>query len=320
MSNSSQENTFGARLSRALREANMSQAQLARSVDVSAKTIERYASRDRPPSLQREDVRETILAVSNQLDIREEWLTEGEGEMKAGARASGSGRGPHDEIWSNPLREARLSAGLSRPEAAAYLQERGVDVSIQDISDFESGDADSVGPGRYGTAIYLLARRAERPPQSGEEPMGGKDISADVRVVPELQAGGLEETPRASRRGEFLLSKTYIRQQYGVDPSTTVVMRVRGDGMIGTLHPGQMVLAVQWDRGRELEDGAVYGLKGPHGFSVRRLRFGREEERPVIWVWADNEEYEDQRRSLTPEEFNQEYQVLAIALGVEQKL
>lgn len=97
-------------------------------------------------------------------------------------------------------------------------------------------------------------------------------------------------------------------------------MRVRGDGMVDALRPGQIVLTMQWDRGRELEDGAIYGLKGPHGFSIRRLRFGRQEERPIIWVWADNDEYGDQRRSLTPEEFDQEYQVLAIALGTEQRL
>lgn len=244
--------------------------------------------------------------------------------MRVDVRASGSGKGPRGEVWSNPLKKARLSAGLSRPEAAVYLQERGVDMSIQDISDLESGDADSAGTGRYGTAIYLLARRAESPlpgssPQGEKEP-AGEATSADVQVVPELQAGGLEETPRLPQKGGLMLSKTYIRQRYGVDPARTVVMRVRGDGMIGTLHPGQMVLGAQWDRGRELEDGAVYGLEGPHGFSVRRLRFSRREERPVIWVWADNDEYADQRRSLTPEEFDKEYRVLAIALGTEQRL
>lgn len=318
MSNSSEETSFGARLSRALSEADMSQAQLARSVDVSAKTIERYASRDNPPSLQRKDVQETISAISSQLGVREEWLTEAEGEMRAGLRTSDPDGGRHiGARLNNPLKEARLSADLSCQEAAAFLQERGVDVSSQEFSDLEGGNADNMD--RYGAAIYLLAKRAESLSQSGKELTEGH-LSTDVQVIPELQPGGLEEASHVSGGEGLLLSKTYIRQRHGIDPSKAVAMRVRGDGMVDALRPGQIVLAMQWDRGRELEDGAIYGLKGPHGFSIRRLRFGRQEERPIIWVWADNDEYADQRRSLTPEEFDQEYQVLAIALGTEQRL
>ena len=43
------------------------------------------------------------------------------------------------------------------------------------------------------------------------------------------------------------------------------------------LRPGQKVLAARWE-GEDLKDSVIYGLRGPLGFSVKRLRFDRDGE------------------------------------------
>lgn len=312
MSNSSEASTFGARLSEALSESGMSQAQLARLVDVSAKTIERYASRESPPSLNRKDVKETLRAVSNQLNVRRKWLVEGRGEMRPAFDGSSSAGEAH-----LPLKRARQDAGLSHEEAARYLQERGIDLSKQDLIDLEKSGATEKGLGPYGAAIYHLS-------QYGGTQVSGEGLGLEMQRIPQLQTDTGETKSLSFHEGGLALPKAYIRQRYGTRPDRLIMVRVRGDGMAGTLQPGQTVFAARLDKKQDLEDGAVYALRGPHGFRLRRLRFsqseGKSEGKPVIWIWADNDKYADQRRCLTVEEFDRKYQVIAVAIGVEQRL
>jgi hypothetical protein len=60
-------------------------------------------------------------------------------------------------------------------------------------------------------------------------------------------------------------------------------MRVRGDSMCNTLCPGQKVLAARWE-GENLKDSVIYGLRGPLGFSIKRLKFDRVDQELVIWI------------------------------------
>lgn len=308
MPNSSRADTFGERLSKALSESGMSQAELARLVDVSAKTIERYTRRDQPPSLNRKDVKETLRAVSNELSVRKKWLVEGEGQMRPARDESGPAGESH-----LPLKRARQDAGLSHEEAVRYLQERGLHLNKQELIDLEDGGATEKDLGRYGRAIYLLSQREGTGPSSG-------DWGSEMQPIPQLQTDTGETKTFSLQEGGLALPKAYIRQRFGTRPGRVVMIRVRGDGMAKTLRPGQTVFAARVGKKQDLEDGAVYALRGPHGFRLRRLRFSQSEGKPVIWIWPDNDEYADQRHCLTVEEFDRTHQVIAVAIGVEQRL
>ncbi len=64
--------------------------------------------------------------------------------------------------------------------------------------------------------------------------------------------------------------------------------------MRDTLRPGQKVLAARWE-GEDLKDSVSYGLRGPLGFSIKRLKFDRVDKEPVIWIWSDNPDDADRR-------------------------
>jgi phage repressor protein C with HTH and peptisase S24 domain len=147
---------------------------------------------------------------------------------------------------------------------------------------------------------------------------GSEGEIVELQNVPELEAGAGNDLMKPVNGG-LKLPKRYIREAYGVQPNRLCVLRVRGDSMRDTLRPGQRLMAARWE-GEDLEDGVIYGLRGPLGFTVKRLRFGREEGQPVIWVWSDNEEYADHRHWLPLSDFEDEYDVIAKALEVGQKL
>ena len=86
-----------------------------------------------------------------------------------------------------------------------------------------------------------------------------------------------------------------------------------------TFCPGCKVLAARQD-GQDLENDTIYGLRSSLGFSVKRLRFDWEGNERVIWILSDNPEQSDQNLYLTHSEFEQEYDVVAKALEVGQKL
>jgi len=155
---------------------------------------------------------------------------------------------------------------------------------------------------------------------------GWYDLSGDsqdvepenLQRVPEIEVGAGEDVVTPVNGG-LKLPKTWIRQSYGVTPDRLCVMRVRGDSMRETLPPGQRLMAARWG-GEDLEDGVIYGLRGELGFTVKRLRFDRKDGEKVIWVWSDNPDYEVHRHYVTRSEFGQEYDVVARALEVGQKL
>lgn len=159
----------------------------------------------------------------------------------------------------------------------------------------------------------------------GEPPMRRAQDDIDRSVerqvsmyqVPEIEMGAGNEMNTEPVNGNLVLPRNYIRREYGVRPNRLVIMRVRGTSMLDTLRPGQKVLAAK-HQGDALENGVVYGLRGPLGFSVKRLKFEKIEGEHRIWVWSDNED--DPRFHLSRSEFQGEYDVVAKALEVGQKL
>jgi len=145
-----------------------------------------------------------------------------------------------------------------------------------------------------------------------------EDLDLELQRVPEIETGAGEEVDMEPINAGLVLPKSYIRQRYGVRPDRLCVMRVRGDSMMNTLRPQQRVVAAEHE-GEILRDG-IYGLHGPLGFSIKRLVFDRKENEPVIWIWSDNDKYEEQRHYITQEVFQQDYKVIAKALEVGQGL
>lgn len=89
--------------------------------------------------------------------------------------------------------------------------------------------------------------------------------------------------------------------------------------MRDTLRPNRKGLAARRE-GEDLKDSVIYGLLGPLGFSIKRLKLDRVDWEPVIWIWSDNPDDADRRHYLTRDEFEDEYDVIAWVLEVGQKL
>jgi len=199
------------------------------------------------------------------------------------------------------------SEALIRPSEIADKTGRSIDSVNGALSSLlEEGFLEKPEHGKY--------RMSENPDQEKQD---SDDL--DLQKVPEVEAGAGNDVLKEVNGG-LQMPKQWIREAYGIRPDRLCVMRVRGDSMLNTLRPGQRLMAATWEGDEDLEDGVVYGLRGPLGFTVKRIRFDRKDGKPIIWVWSDNDEYADHRHWLTPEEFEGEYDVVAKALEVGKKL
>lgn len=211
------------------------------------------------------------------------------------------------------LKEARKELGLSQDDAFARLRMAGRDISLSSYKRWERGERDL--PKEVAEEVIRLLGKSEE--ELMKKRVGPPGL--EMQPVPEIETGGSEKGGTGADGSTLALPRPYVRSEYGVDPERLVLMRVRGLGMADTLRPGQTVLAARHE-GEDLEDDVIYGLRGPLGFTVKRLRFDRKEGTPVIWIWPDNPELEDQRRCLELSELEEEYDVVAKALEVRQKL
>jgi len=214
------------------------------------------------------------------------------------------------------LKQTRKELGLSRDDAFVRLRIAGKDISFSSYKRWERGERDISRD--TATEIIGLLRKSEQELMR-EEVTGTGPEDMELQPVPEIEMETGEDTGAHPKDNSLVLPRSYIRSEYGVHPERLVVMRVRGRSMAGTLSPGQKVLAARHE-GQDLEDDVIYGLRGLLGFMVKRLRFDRKEGKPVIWIWSDNPELADQRRCLELSEFEEEYDVVAKALEVRQKL
>jgi transcriptional regulator with XRE-family HTH domain len=214
------------------------------------------------------------------------------------------------------LKQTREGLGLSRDDAFVRLRMAGKDISFSSYKRWERGERDISRD--TATEIIGLLRKSEQELMRGEVAGTGPE-DMELQPVPEIEMEAGGDTGAHPKSSSLVLPRSYIRSEYGVHPERLVVMRVRGRSMAGTLSSGQKVLAARHE-GQDLEDDVIYGLRGPLGFMVQRLRFDRKEGKPVIWIWSDNPELADQRRCLELSEFEEEYDVVAKALEVRQKL
>jgi phage repressor protein C with HTH and peptisase S24 domain len=209
--------------------------------------------------------------------------------------------------FADQIEQAKEKAGVpSRGEAWLRVRLAGLDVGYSTYEKWEQGKRDpNVSEDEIIEAILTDPKNF----QTGE----------DMQDIPEIEMGAGDDVDTDTINGNLVLPRSYIRSEYGVQPERLVIMRVRGRSMVDTLQPGQKVLAAR-QNGQDLENDTIYGLRSSLGFSVKRLRFDWEGNERVIWILSDNPEQSDQNLYLTRSEFEQEYDVVAKALEVGQKL
>lgn len=208
---------------------------------------------------------------------------------------------PHER-----LREKRNALGLNQQEAADRLE-----VAYSTYRAYESG-RNTPRNMSWEQALNKLDESGSAITAPSHE---GK---ADLVKVPELTAGAGDEH-NEEPNGGLAVPARWIRQTYGIQPDRLCIIRVRGDSMIDTLQAGQRVYAARY-AGEPLQDGAIYALRLPLGFAIKRIRFGHEGGEDVIWIWSDNEAYAKHRHYVTPERFESEYEIIAQALDVSYAL
>jgi len=209
------------------------------------------------------------------------------------------------------LKEARQRAGLGYSAAARYLQERGEMVSEDTLIGWEQGTLQEPPPVELEDVIELLRLHAQNKGSQGPE----AEEEPELENVQEIIVGAGDETAIEPVDGGLVLPKRYIRTRYGVRPERLCIMRVRGNSMVDTLRPDQRVVSALHEE-EDLRGDAVYGIRGPLGFVIKRLVFDRVDDEPVIWIWSDNDEYADRRYYVTRETFESDYQIIAKALEV----
>lgn len=208
---------------------------------------------------------------------------------------------PHDK-----LREKRNALGLSQQEAADRLE-----VAYSTYRAYESG-RNTPRSMSWEEALGRL----DKSDSAITVPSAGRN--ANLVKVPELAAGAGNEHEEEPNGG-LMLPERWVRQTYGVKPERLCIIRVRGDSMRDTLQAGQRVYAARY-AGEPLQDGAIYALRLPLGFAIKRIRFGYEGGEDVIWIWSDNDNYAQHRHHVTRQRFDDEYEIIAQALDVSYAL
>lgn len=225
-----------------------------------------------------------------------------------------------DEESRKSLRDLRKRNGFTHGRAARYLRKRGLEISAEELTDWERGVLDEPPPVDFYDVAAAYEGRKKRSGHKGELilPGDGPDDRSDIYMVPIIDLEPNDGVRIINKNSGILLAKWYIRRKYRVVPDRLGILKIEGDGMKDTLQPGQYVTAAQWEDNEGLRGDGIYGLLNENGSFVRRLRFDRQDEKQVIWIWADN----DNSRNfyLTPEEFEQEYSVAIQILEVTQQL
>jgi len=132
----------------------------------------------------------------------------------------------------------------------------------------------------------------------------------------EVSAGEGAEVyaPDEIEENEEWLSETFIRREYNVAPSKVRTLRVRGNSMVDTIHPGDRIRVAVWD-GETLWENTVYVIHTPGGLTVKRyagLTNGH------VLLTADNEDVRD--REIPRERWDEDYRPVAWALEVTTPL
>lgn len=238
---------------------------------------------------------------------------------------------PKDSTFGERLYSAMEQAGLNNTDVASE-----VGVSDKTIGRYlDRNEPPSLDRKKTEKTVETLAQLLDVRLDwllAGEKPVRGDATEGDsgsgeqslqvpssLRRVPivELNTGPDQKPYLDPVETGFFASKDYLQRRYGVRSEKLCMMHVTGNGMRGTLEPGQQIILARWD-GEDLRDGIIYCLHGPTGFMLRRLRLGRREKKNMIGIRSDNDRVESWWTSL--EEFEKKYTPLGWALEAQRRL
>jgi phage repressor protein C with HTH and peptisase S24 domain len=97
----------------------------------------------------------------------------------------------------------------------------------------------------------------------------------------------------------------WINKKIGHSPEhhqALMLVRVQGDSMAPTIHPGEIVLVDTWEAERiNIRDGKIYLVRMPDGaITIKRIIL-RHKERPAILCLSDNTAYEPFEFEVNPQ-------------------
>jgi hypothetical protein len=159
-----------------------------------------------------------------------------------------------------------------------------------------------------------------------DEELAERDLYRVRRISVQAGRPGAELVFLNERGEEEVLTGSYIRRKYSIQPHRLAEVVVHGESMNGppaNVAPGSVLRVAMMEDSAQVQTGAVYVVYGPDGYQLKRLRIEEEpqEDRTVerfVWLWSDNEA--EGRVRLPVEVWERDYEVVAMALTVENSL
>jgi len=159
-----------------------------------------------------------------------------------------------------------------------------------------------------------------------DEELAERDLYRVRRISVQAGRPGAELVFLNERGEEEVLTGSYIRRKYSIQPHRLAEVVVHGESMNGppaNVAPGSVLRVAMMEDAAQVQTGAVYVVYGPDGYQLKRLRIEEEpqEDRTVerfVWLWSDNEA--EGRVRLPVEVWERDYEVVAMALTVENSL
>ncbi len=95
----------------------------------------------------------------------------------------------------------------------------------------------------------------------------------------------------------YPFKKWWIIKKVGHNPErhkALTVVRIRGDSMVPTIYPGEVVLVDTWEAERvEIKDGKIYLVRMPDGtITVKRVILNVRDNSAYLVCLSDNQNYE----------------------------
>ena len=171
-----------------------------------------------------------------------------------------------------------------------------LDLSWDDVSNPDSHSGRSAGPASRRTS--LASERMAPIELIVIEAGVGNGIEIYTEHVTEL----------------YWMAEDVMRREYSVAPSRIKEISIHGNSMVPTIQPGERIKVALWED-EPLRDGLIYLILGPLGLMVKRLRFDKNQ----LHITSDNA-HEYPPYSVSREEFERDYRVVAFAVEMSRKL
>ncbi len=158
----------------------------------------------------------------------------------------------------------------------------------------------------FGEGSMYRGQKAEKPEKTSEK----RHLEEEEYVfVPLLESyvtagpdGGLIFEPKDF----YPFKKSWIMRKFGRSSEhwkSLVLLPVRGDSMIPTIYPGEVVLVDTWEAERlEPKSGKIYLIRQPDGgLSIKRLVLKEKGGKMILVCLSDNPNYEPFELEIDPE-------------------